>query len=199
LGVRYAANTLIGGARTPEVFVVREDGFDCVTFCETVLAAARARDVPSFERKLRAIRYRNGEVDWRARNHDFAAWCVRNIDNGICRPIALGPPMTVKKVVGWPAALGRRSYDIAAATRAGLTDHRSELRRGDIIGFVSRRPTLDYFHTGFVMFAASGELMLRHASQSHRRVVDERMAQFLDVNRVRYLTVLRPQEEEKKS
>src|SRR4051812_39583627 len=64
LGHRYQANTLIGGPRQPEIFVARDDRFDCVTFCETVLAAAKAHDLPSFEAELRAIRYRNGTVDW---------------------------------------------------------------------------------------------------------------------------------------
>ena len=40
LGVRYQANTLTAGPRRKEVFVVRDDAFDCVTFCEVVLAAA---------------------------------------------------------------------------------------------------------------------------------------------------------------
>ena len=44
LGVRYRANTLIGGPQQPEQFVVRDDAFDCVTFCEFVLATALARD-----------------------------------------------------------------------------------------------------------------------------------------------------------
>ena len=43
-GTRYQGYTLIGGPRRPEQFVVRDDAFDCVTYCETVLAAAhRAR------------------------------------------------------------------------------------------------------------------------------------------------------------
>src|SRR5450759_4362567 len=42
-GTTYQGYTLIGGPRRPEKFVVRDDAFDCVTFCETVLAAARAR------------------------------------------------------------------------------------------------------------------------------------------------------------
>src|SRR5262245_66332315 len=37
LGIRYQANTLIGGPNLSEKFVVRDDAFDCVTFCETVL------------------------------------------------------------------------------------------------------------------------------------------------------------------
>src|SRR6476469_4811763 len=40
LGVRYQAHTLIGGPKYPERFVVRDAAFDCVTFCEVVLAAA---------------------------------------------------------------------------------------------------------------------------------------------------------------
>ena len=41
-GTRYQGYTLVGGPKRPEQFVVRDDAFDCVTFCEIVLAAARA-------------------------------------------------------------------------------------------------------------------------------------------------------------
>jgi D-alanyl-D-alanine carboxypeptidase/D-alanyl-D-alanine-endopeptidase (penicillin-binding protein 4) len=200
LGHRYQPNTLIGGPRQPEVFVVRDDRFDCVTFCETVLAAARAHDSASFEAELRAIRYRKGIVAWRERNHDFAAWCERNVADGVCEPVALGKTTEVKKVLDLPRALGRRSYSIAAIPKATLLAEKAKLQNGDIIGFVSRRPSLDYYHTGFVMFGGKGEFLLRHASESHWRVLDERMEQFLAINRVRYVTLLRPRgEPEKKS
>ncbi len=42
-GSRYRGYTLIGGPHRPEKFVVRDDVFDCVTYLETVLAAADAR------------------------------------------------------------------------------------------------------------------------------------------------------------
>src|SRR5882672_10722510 len=61
-GTRYRGFTLLGGPRRTEQFVVRDDGFDCVTFCETVLAAAIARDTAEFEPALRTIRYHNGVV-----------------------------------------------------------------------------------------------------------------------------------------
>src|SRR4051812_48251808 len=32
LGIRYQSNTLIGGPKRPEKFVIRDDVFDCVTF-----------------------------------------------------------------------------------------------------------------------------------------------------------------------
>ncbi|MDI3468763.1 MAG: hypothetical protein OJF62_000826 [Pseudolabrys sp.] len=201
LGHRYQANTLIGGPKRPEVFVVRDDRFDCVTFCETVLAAARSRDIASFEINLKAIRYRDGVVAWRERNHDFAAWCARNVAGGVCEPIGLGPPTDLRKVLDAPRALGRRIYDIAAVSRATLMAKQGTLRDGDIVGFVSERRTLDYYHTGLVMFGSKGEFMLRHASESRGRVLDQPMQQFLAANRVRYVTLLRPheQEETKKS
>jgi hypothetical protein len=194
LGHRYRAHTLIGGPRTPEQFVARDDRFDCVTFCETVLAAANAHDLASFEAALRAIRYRNGVVDWRERNHDFAVWCERNIANHACNTVSLGTPVEVRKTIKAPRALGRRDYVIAAIPSATLLAEQDKLRNGDLIGFISRRSWLDYFHTGFVMLDAKEKLLLRHASQSRGRVLDQDMKRFLAANRVRYVSVLRPQE-----
>ena len=76
----------------------------------------------------------------------------------------------------------------------GFLANSGKLERGDIVGFVSRRPDLDYFHTGFVAFDKTGTLLLRHASQSRRRVLDERMDVFVSANGVRYVTLVRPQE-----
>jgi hypothetical protein len=197
LGHRYQADTLIGGPRKAEVFVTRDDRFDCVTFCETVLAAARAHDLTSFEAALRAIRYRNGVVEWRARNHDFAAWCERNVSDGFCRPVTIGATVEVRKTLTAPSALGRRSYVLAGIPGKALLAGKDSLKRGDIVGFISHRTWLDYFHTGFVTFDGKGELVLRNASLSRRRVVDQPMKDFLAINGVRYVTVLRPQELEK--
>ena len=82
LGVRYQSNTLIGGPKLQEVFVVRDDAFDCVTFCEVVLAAALSRDVPEFETVLRRIRYEHGQVQWADRNHYFADGAVARSRTG---------------------------------------------------------------------------------------------------------------------
>lgn len=194
LGRRYQANTLIGGPAKPEQMVTREDRFDCVTFCEAVLAAAASKEPAAYEANLRAIRYHGGVVAWRERNHDFAAWCERNTENGRCVPVELGETTEIDKTVGVPAALGRRSYTILAVSRADLLAQAKQLLAGDIIGFVSRQKTLDYFHTGFIAFGPKDELLLRHASQHHRKVVDEPMSGFCAANRVKYVTLLRPVE-----
>jgi hypothetical protein len=194
LGARYRSNTLIGSPRQPEKFVVRDDAFDCVTFCEVVLAAALSRDVDGFEAELRRIRYDHGRVAYADRNHYWAEWCKRNVENGICQPVAIEPSITIDKIVSWHREFAPRRVSIAAIDRATLFSKASQLSAGDIIGFASRRQGLDYYHTGFIAFAQNGELLLRSASLRHGRVLDEKMAAFVAAYNVKYASLLRATE-----
>jgi hypothetical protein len=194
LGIRYQAHTLIGGPGHPERFVVRDDAFDCVTFCEVVLAAAIARDLAEFETALRRIRYEHGNVQWDQRNHYFADWSRRNVENHICRPVAMAPSVAYEKTVTWHRALGKRRVSIDGIPKAVFLANQKLLAAGDIIGFTSGRSDLDYFHTGLVAFGKGGTLLLRHASQSRGRVIEESMATFIAANPVRYVTLLRAAE-----
>ena len=194
LGTRYRGYTLIGGPHRRERFVVRDDGFDCVTYCETVLAAAIARKPAAFASTLRAIRYDHGVVEWRERNHYFFEWGEHNVANKTCRVIAMDGEVEIKKVVYWHKALGHRHFAMHVIPRAVFLANRGKLMIGDIVGFVTRRPNLDYFHIGFIAFGAKGEFLLRHASEHHDRVLDEDMSRFCAQNHVRYVTLLRPLE-----
>jgi len=194
IGVRYQAETLIGSPKQPERFVVRDDAFDCVTFCEVVLAAAIAGDFIEFETLLRRIRYDRGNVQYDQRNHYFADWCKRNIENGICKPVAIEPSVVIDKTVTWHREFGRHPVSIVAVSKETLLQKSRLLAAGDIIGFTSRRPDLDFFHTGIVAFGKGGELLLRNASQSRGRVVDDKMTAFVTVNPVTYVTLLRAAE-----
>ena len=194
LGSRYAAHTLIGGPRRQEEFVTRDDAFDCVTFCEVVLAAARAVDQAEFETALRRIRYRNGQIAWQTRNHYFADWCRNNVDNGICRFSDITGTVKIEKSSNAEVGLPRRSWTLGVLPQTLLLASAAKLMTGDIVGFVSRRANLDYSHTGFVAFGRGGALLLRHASSTRRRLIDEPMAQFIAVNGVKYVSVLRPLE-----
>ena len=98
------------------------------------------------------------------------------------------------KTVYWHKALGRRRFAMHVIPRATFLANRAMLETGDIVGFVTHRPNLDYFHVGFIAFGPKGEFLLRHASQSHGRVLDEPMQYFVRVNHVRYVTLLRPLE-----
>jgi hypothetical protein len=193
-GTRYQGYTLIGGPRRPEQFVVRDDGFDCVTFCETVLAAAIAHDIGEFETALREIRYRNGIVNWFERNHYFFEWGQHNVANKTCRWIGMEGAIDIEKTVDSQKGLSKRHFAMRVIPSAVFLMNKAKLENGDIVGFVSRRPNLDYFHAGFVVFARDRTLLLRHASESRRRVLDERMDRFVAQNRVRYVTLLRPEQ-----
>jgi len=193
-GTRYREYTLIGGPRRPEKFVVRDDAFDCVTYCETVLAAARAQNTDEFENALREIRYRQGFVNWFERNHYFFEWCKHNVENKTCRWLSMDGAVDIEKVVNSQKGLTTRHFAMHVIPRAVFLAQKAMLQSGDIVGFVSRRSNLDYFHCGFVMVAQDGALLLRHASESHYRVLDERMDRFLARYRVRYVTVLRPEQ-----
>lgn len=190
LGKRYRANTLIGGPKRPEQFVVRADAFDCVTFCEVVLAAAIARDYDEFEATLRRLRYAHGTVSWAERNHYFAEWSRRTIENRVCYPVSMTPAVTIEKTVDWDS-FGRRRVSMLAVSYATLRANRQLLASGDIIAFVSRQPRLDVFHTGFIIVPADGAPVLRHASESRGKVVDQRLDAFLAAYRVKYVMLLR--------
>jgi hypothetical protein len=185
---------LIGSPKQPEQFVVRDDAFDCVTYCEVVLAAALARDVPEFETVLRRIRYDQGQVQYDRRNHYWADWCQRNVENGICQPVAIAPSVAIDKIVTWHREFGRHRVSMTGVTKATMLANTRLLAAGDIIGFTSGRLGLDYYHTGLIAFGSNGELRMRHASLGHGRVVEETMAAFAAANPVRYVTLLRAAE-----
>jgi hypothetical protein len=109
-GTSYKGFTLVGGPHRPEQFVMRDDAFDCVTYCETVLAAAIAHDRASFETALRDIRYHNGVVSWRERNHYFFEWSQHNIENKTCRAVTMDGAMPLDKTVFWHRDLGKRHF-----------------------------------------------------------------------------------------
>ena len=194
LGTRYQGNTLVGGPNLQEQFVFRDDAFDCVTYCEVVLAAAIAREIGAFETSLRRIRYNHGNVQWRERNHYFADWNQRNIENRICQPVPMEPSVSLKKTVNWHKALGPHTVSIDGIPPSTFFANKQLLKAGDIIGFTSRQPNLDFFHTGFVAFGSGGTLLLRHASQSRGRVMDDDIAGFFNVNMVKYVTLVRAME-----
>src|SRR5277367_1007471 len=98
VGQPYKSNPLIGSADTPEVFTASLDGFDCITYIETVLALTRTSNVDDFVECLRKIRYEQGRIQWDRRNHYTSAWIRNNVREGIVRPIsARAVPIVIKE------------------------------------------------------------------------------------------------------
>jgi len=88
-GRPYLEGTL--DAPATERLVVRLDGFDCVTFIETVLAMARGVQADDttyagFARRLAEQRYRNGTLQgYCSRLHYFTEWLADNEAKGIVK------------------------------------------------------------------------------------------------------------------
>ena len=194
LGHLYKTNPLIGSSDTPEVFTASFDGFDCVTYIETVLALARASSVNDFIESLRKIRYEDGRVQWERRNHYMTLWISNNIRNGILRPVSTpGVPTHSKQrildvIPGLPAQRTR----IKCVPKTAAPRLERYLQSGDLIFFVSTRKHLDVFHAGIIVRDGKRVLM-RHASRSRASVVEQRLTDFLKANRMAGVITARPQ------
>ena len=193
LGCPYKPFPLIGSAVTPEVFVATLDGFDCVTYIETVLALARAATIDGFIESLRKIRYEQGRIEWRKRNHYMTGWIRNNLrDATLGRIAAVSVPTVLRErlldvVPGLPA----RHTTLKCVPKSAVPRLARWLLTGDLIFFASTRKHLDFFHAGIIVRTRE-RLVLRHASRSQGEVVEQRLDEFLKKNRMTGVVVVRP-------
>ncbi len=190
----YVAGSLVGGPAEPERLVTRLDAFDCVTYCDSVMALAAARDPAELPARVRALRYHRGRLGWRDRNHYTHSWLARNWAAGLLEPLLpelwedAGTPRTLDILEGYPALRWQPCYlPWTPACRSALE---ASGRAGDWLGFISHRPCLDTFHVG--MLVVDGELCVRHASQSRGRVILEPLHHCMQAWDVPGLLVARP-------
>jgi len=192
LGRPYVVGSLVGGPEEPERLVTRLDAFDCVTYCDAVIALATAGASDDFAPRLRALRYRGGRLGWRERNHYTHRWLANNVRAGSLEPLLperwafAGEPRTLDVLEGYPALPWRPRY-LPWSEREALA---GVARSGDWLGFVSHRPRLDTFHVG--MLIVEDQLMVRHASRSRGRVIQEPLDHCMVAWDVPGLLVARP-------
>jgi len=195
LGQPYQINPLIGSADTPEVFSVSLDGFDCVTYIETILALSLASSVDEFFEWLRRIRYEDGCITWERRNHYMTGWIRSNVRAGVLRRLTLRDirlivkERTLDDVPGLPPIRAR----FACVPRPAIGRLVRHLQTGDLIFFASTRKHLDVFHCGIVV-RDGVRVLVRHASRSRGGVVEQDLNDFLKVNRMAGVIVARPKE-----
>jgi hypothetical protein len=193
LGYPYQSDPLIGSAETAEVFTTSLEGFDCVTYLETIVALAFASSVDDFADLLRRIRYDKGRVEWDRRNHYMTAWIRNNLRDGILRRIPMRAVPTVSKVriLNVVRGLPARRTQMKWIPKPAFTRLESHLETGDLIFFVSTRKNLDVFHAGIIVRVGQ-KLLMRHASRSQAGVVEQELREFLKANRMAGIMVARP-------
>ena len=194
LGVPYKPNPLIGSADAAEVFTVSFDGFDCVTYIETVVALARASNVGDFTEWLRKIRYGQGRIQWERRNHYMTQWIRNNLRTRIIKPISMPavPTLSKERVLNVVHGLDPQRTRMKCVPKAAVPRLEQYLQSGDLIFFASTRKILDMFHSGIIVRDGK-KILMRHASRSQGMVVEQELSEFLKANRMAGVIVVRPQ------
>ncbi len=165
---------------------------DCVTYVEQVLALALAPDYAHFPDILRRIRYRDGKVDYRWRNHytvsDWLpanAWLLRDVTD----EVGAGTTATMTKTIArgkFFAGKGLAQYsDLPEeqATTSYIPRERVKnvlplLKTGDLAIFVIDTPGIIAGHVGLLR-VRDGIVLVQHASLTAGRVVTVPLADYL--------------------
>jgi hypothetical protein len=152
----------------------RLDGFDCVTYLETSLALARARDTSGLLSRMDSIRYQDARVAWRFRNHFFEGdWLPRNSARvGLVR---FPEDTLVTRRLDRREFYGKRGISVPdtnvqlpilwrdrAISRYAKPSDTTRLRGVALVGKVDGYPVL---HTGFLVERKGAPAQLRHAAQ----------------------------------
>lgn len=189
LGSPYLTQPLIGSAERREQLVVRFDGFDCMTFIESVEALRLSNSFGEITDNLRQTRYRHGNVGYLTRNHFFSDWTIySHTVRDVTVQIGGGGHQCVDKVLNQKDDNSRylRGYPLLPRRICFLpTEHIdpsvfARLKSGDYVGFFSLKPGLDVSHVGIIIIK-SGRIFLRHASSEPgvRKVVDAEFQPYL--------------------
>jgi hypothetical protein len=165
---------------------------DCLTFCEQTLAMILAQNSDEMFQILQRLRYSDGDIDIRNRNHftmaDWLpnnAWLVEDVTSAIGGDFCADLTKTIDR----KAALRKKGVpekELAAIPppqtmtvkyipEENLLAIKDELPGGEIGCVVQSRPGIIVAHLGFVLRDSSGRIFYRNASARPgvKRVVDE--------------------------
>jgi len=165
---------------------------DCLTFVEQVLAEAtapRAADIPD---QLRRIRYAGGVVSYRTRNHftvtDWLprnAWLLQDVTDTLGAGQACAMVKTIDRA-GFlrshgcdPRGAGKERSETAYLPRAALPALAGRIPTATLAILVQQRPGIIAAHCGWLLRSSGRELILRHASSSRGKVVEEPFLKYL--------------------
>ena len=184
LDVPYVEDTLTGNEYTKEIFTVDLAGVDCFTYLDYVEALSISDNYGDFFNNLKLVRYRNGVVDFKFRNHFFSDWAVYN--NSRIKDVT--KQVSGDKVISKLKHLNRKSTGDLYLPGIPVVDReifyipservddviKKNLRDGDYVGFYTDTDGLDVSHTGIII-KNRDKLLLRHASSKevNRKVVEE--------------------------
>ena len=199
LGTDYAGGPLgEGEGATPDPDPrVDFDRSDCVTYLEQCLALAVEPRFGAgrFLDALDAIRYRDGEVTFAARNHYVVRdwipandWLVRDVTEEVgaartervTRTIDRAEFLREQGVEPRPGLDDARAATISIVPSDSLAAVRGNLLSGDLLFWVGRKEGIFALHSGLVVHDARGDVRFRHASSSAGKVTDEPLLEYAE-------------------
>jgi hypothetical protein len=165
---------------------------DCLTFCEQTLAMTLSQNSGEMFQILQRLRYRDGDIDIRNRNHFAMAdwlpnnsWLVEDVTSAIGGELTTSMTKTIDRI----AALRKKgvpekelsnippqqTITVQYIPEANLPETKAKLQGGEIGCVVQSRPGIIVAHLGFVLRDGSGRVFYRNASARPgvKRVVDE--------------------------
>lgn len=172
IGRPYKGNTLSGDKNNKEVLVVNLNYMDCFTYLDYVQSLIYAEDYYDFINKLKFVRYKDGIVSYKNRNHFFYNW-LENV-NGI-RDVTyeINPDKTIKVLkmlnrkedndVYLQGIKIKEAYISYLKPEFINKDALKNLKSGDFIGIYSLKKGLDVSHVG-ILIVDNGSYIFRHAS-----------------------------------
>ena len=165
---------------------------DCLTFCEQILAMTLAEHYDEMFQRLQRLRYRNGEIDIRTRNHftlaDWLpnnAWLVEDITATLGREFCVEMTKTINRVEslqkkGVPlkeltAIPPPQTMTIQYIPKVNLPAIKAKLRGGEIAVVIQSRPGIFAAHLGFMLRDSTDRIFFRNASARRgvKKAVDE--------------------------
>ncbi|MBD5405959.1 DUF1460 domain-containing protein, partial [bacterium] len=206
LGIPYFRDPLGENGGIDKDPIYRFDRFDCLTFVETVLALTFSKNSDDFEDIIKRIRYSNGEVDIKKRNHfinpdwiqnnsDFVKEATKDIADKINSEISVSKIMLDRKtwfkknynidinIEEQEAVLDYITLDTLLAKEAEL---KKAITEPMIVNIVIYKPSfrkrygseINTSHIGFII-PSENELIFRHASFFKEKVVDDEFFRYL--------------------
>lgn len=209
LGAPYQAGSLETGER--EKLKINLAAFDCLTFVETVVAAARCvreeKLTPrQLGKKIKFIRYRQGKIaGYASRLHYYTDWLRDNEKKNTLKDVtpllggsqilkeinfmttqrhlypALKNPKTFARIKNIENALSSQTF--RQIDKNNVSAILSVICQGDLIAFTTQEKGLDVAHAGFALWRGKN-LHLLHASRKAGAVVisPETLLAYLQAN-----------------
>lgn len=173
---------------------------DCVTYVEQVCALALSAGIKTVPDTLQKIRYRDGQLDYRWRNHYFVSdwlpanrWFIRDITDEVGTGLLKSMTKTISrgkffagKGLQQYADLSDEDGTTSYIPRTRVKEVAGKLHTGDLIVFVIDTKGIIAGHTGLIRMQ-DGKPYLQHASLSAKTVITVPLQDYLRTAPARFL------------